>query len=314
MAIGFVFPGQGSQALGMSNNLAESYPVVQKIFAEASAAIDQDLWGLVTKGPADDLNQTRNTQPVMLTAGVAVWRVWLEKNGPPPVVMAGHSLGEYTALVCAGALDFIDAVKLVADRARFMQEAVPEGEGAMAAIIGMDDYLVEKICEMEAHGEVLSAVNYNSPGQVVIAGVSAAVRRAVAQAAAAGARRAVVLPVSVPSHCALMHDAADKMAQRLQSVTIQAPKIPVIHNASVSTETDADTIKQLLVKQIESPVRWAETIKKMVEDYEPNAIIECGPGNVLTGLGKRISKDAVSMAVSDQENLQKALMALAGSR
>ncbi|MDH5648970.1 MAG: ACP S-malonyltransferase [Gammaproteobacteria bacterium] len=312
MALAFVFPGQGSQSLGMLNDLAESFPVVRQTFTEASDAFGRDLWDLVTQGPVEDMNQTQNTQPLMLTTGVAVWRVWQEKSGAQPVVMAGHSLGEYSALVCAQALDFIDAVKLVADRGKFMQDAVPEGKGAMAAIIGMDDYLVEKICELEANGEVLSAVNFNCPGQVVIAGTSAAVRRAVAQASAAGARRAVVLPVSVPSHCALMHEAAEKMAERLKSVEIRSPSIPVIHNASVNTESDPEKIRELLVRQVESPVKWSETINKMVEANDVDKIVECGPGNVLTGLGKRINRAATSFSVSDPENLQKALAACAG--
>jgi len=278
---------------------------------EASDAIETDLWELVTRGPADTLNQTQNTQPAMLATGVAVWRVWQEKNGPKPVVMAGHSLGEYTALVCAQAVDFIDAIKLVADRGRYMQEAVPEGKGAMAAIIGMEDYLVEKLCELEAHDDVLSTVNYNCPGQIVIAGTNAAVRRAVAQASAAGARRAVVLPVSVPSHCALMREAAEKMQLRLQQTNFTAPKIPVVHNASTDTESDPEAMRTLLVKQIESPVRWVDTIKKMVKENELSSIVECGPGNVLTGLGKRITKEAVSLSVSDPESLQKALTVLA---
>lgn len=311
MVSGFIFPGQGSQSLGMLNDLADAFPIVKKTFAEASDAIESDLWELVTKGPAESLNQTQNTQPVMLVTGVAVWRVWQEKSGPRPVVMAGHSLGEYTALVCAEVVGFIDAIKLVADRGRYMQEAVPEGKGAMAAIIGMDDYLVEKICELEAHDDVLSAVNYNCPGQVVIAGTGAAVRRAVAQASAAGARRAVVLPVSVPSHCALMHEAAGKMQVRLQEINFTTPKIPVIHNASIDTESDPESIRSLLVKQLESPVRWVDTIKKMVVENELDAVVECGPGNVLTGLGKRITKEAVSLSVSDPEGLQKALVALA---
>jgi len=297
--------------LGMLNDLAKSFPIVERTFAEASDAIETDLWQLVSTGPAESLNQTQNTQPVMLATGVAVWRVWQEKSGPHPVVMAGHSLGEYTALVCAEVLDFVDAIKLVADRGRYMQDAVPEGQGAMAAIIGMENYLVEKICELEAHDDVLSAVNYNCPGQIVIAGTDAAVRRAVAQASAAGARRAVVLPVSVPSHCGLMHEAAEKMKTRLQQTNFTAPKIPVVHNASTNTESDPESIRTLLVRQIESPVRWVDTIKKMVEENELNAIVECGPGNVLTGLGKRITKEAVSLSVSDPESLQKALAALA---
>lgn len=309
MTLAFVFPGQGSQSVGMMNALAAEFPVVKQTFAEASQALDKDLWQLVEQGPEAQLNQTEITQPAMLAAGVATWRAWLAADGPRPRYMAGHSLGEYSALVCAGALEFVEAVKLVADRARFMQQAVPAGEGAMAAILGMEDDAVRKLCEQAAQGEVLEAVNFNSPGQVVIAGTAAAVARAVEQSKATGARRAVPLPVSVPSHCRLMHPAAQQMAERLKQVEIRGPQIPVIHNTHVQSGTDPQAIRNALVRQIESPVRWVETIRKMAADGVTR-IVECGPGKVLTGLNKRIVKEVETLAVYDLETLNTALGAV----
>lgn len=306
MVLAFVFPGQGSQSVGMSSALAENFDVVIKTYHEASEALGYDLWQLVCNGPEADLNKTQNTQPAMLTAGVAVWRVWQQRGGPLPAVLAGHSLGEYTALVCAGALAFSDAVRLVADRARFMQAAVPAGKGAMAAILGLEDAAVRALCETAAEGQVLDAVNYNSPGQVVIAGDTAAVDRAVAQAAAAGAKRAIILPVSVPSHCALMHDAANNMADRLMSVTLNTPEIPILHNVNVKAENKAEDIRALLVQQIENPVRWVETVEK-IASQGVKTIIECGPGRVLTGLNKRITKEAKTLPVYDSASLDSAL-------
>lgn len=306
MSLAFVFPGQGSQSVGMLTVLAEQFPVVGETFAEAGDALGLDLWGLVQNGPEQDLNQTTNTQPAMLAAGVACWRAWQQKQGGVPAVMAGHSLGEYTALVCAGSLEFADAVKLVADRGRFMQAAVPAGEGAMAAIIGLDDEGVRALCEANASGEVLSPVNFNSPGQVVIAGSVGAVQRAIDNARAAGAKRALALPVSVPSHCSLMHPAAEKMAERLESIQVKAASIPVIHNFSVSVETDAAAIKQALVAQIEQPVRWVETVQKMAADGV-DKLVECGPGKVLVGLNKRIEKSMETWAIYDPETLDSAI-------
>jgi len=290
----------------MLSGLAENNPLVSKTFSEASDALGFDLWKLVQDGPEEMLNQTTNTQPAMLVAGVAAWRVWLDQGGAQPAVMAGHSLGEYTALVCAESLEFSDAVKLVADRGRFMQEAVPTGEGAMAAIIGLEDDSVRALCEQNASGEVLSPVNFNSPGQVVIAGSSAAVQRAVDNAKAAGAKRALVLPVSVPSHCQLMHGAAERMAERLVEIHVNTPKIPVIHNYSVQAEQSADAIKAALVSQIEQPVRWVETIQKMARDGV-DRLVECGPGKVLVGLNKRIDKEMQTWAVYDADTLATAL-------
>src|SRR3989344_4746227 len=264
MKLAFVFPGQGSHSVGMMNALAAEFPVVRQTFSEASQALGYDLWQMVEQGPEEKLNRTEVTQPAMLVAGVATWRAWLASSGPSPQVMAGHSLGEYSALVCAEALDFPDAVKLVADRARFMQEAVPIGQGGIAAILGLDDDAVRKLCEQAAQGEVLDAVNFNSPNQVVIAGAAAAVPRAVEQAKAAGAKRALMLPVSVPSHCRLMHPAAEQMATRLAGADIRAPKVAVVHNVHVRSETTPDGIRQALVRQIESPVRWVETVRKLI--------------------------------------------------
>jgi [acyl-carrier-protein] S-malonyltransferase len=310
MSLAFVFPGQGSQSVGMLNALAGEFPQVQATFTEASQALGYDLWAVVERGPEEKLNQTQTTQPAMLAAGVAVWRVWHAQGGVRPAMLAGHSLGEYTALVCAEALAFGDAVKLVADRGRFMQEAVPAGQGGMAAILGLDDDAVRQICEQAAQGDVLEAVNFNSPGQVVIAGTAAAVARGAEQARAAGAKRALMLPVSVPSHCRLMHPAAQQMAQRLAGVAIRAPKLAVIHNAHVRSETTPDGIRQALVRQIESPVRWVETVRAMVAGGV-NRIVECGPGKVLAGLNKRIDKQVETLAVYDPTTLRAALEAVA---
>lgn len=309
MKLAFVFPGQGSQSVGMLNALAESYPVVKETFAEASKALGYDLWSVVTTGPEEKLNQTEITQPVMLCAGVAVWRVWQAEKGAQPVIMAGHSLGEYTALACANAIQFSDAVQLVADRGRFMQEAVPVGQGGIAAIVGLDDDAVRALCDQAAQGEVLSPVNFNSPGQVVIAGTASAVARALEQAKGAGAKLAKLLPVSVPSHCALMHPAAERMRERLKQVNIEPPRIPVLHNANVQTENDPDAIRDALVRQVESPVRWVVTIQKMTAEGV-DKLIECGPGRVLAGLNKRISKTTQTLPVYDPETLAQARAAL----
>ena len=310
MKLAFVFPGQGSQSIGMLNALNAAYPTVATTFAEASDVLGYDLWQLVSQGPEEQLNQTQRTQPAMLTAGVAVWRVWQQLSGPQPVILAGHSLGEYTALTCADAITFADAVKLVADRGRYMQEAVPVGQGGMAAILGLEDQAVRDVCARAAQGEVLEAVNYNSPGQVVVAGSASAVERVVEQAKTAGAKRALILPVSVPSHCALMHPAALRMAERLEQVDIRTPRIPVIHNAHVLAETEPQAIRAALVRQIEAPVRWVETIQKIAAD-DVHKLVECGPGKVLAGLNKRIDKSTQTLPVFDPESLTQALAALA---
>lgn len=309
MKSAFVFPGQGSQSVGMLADLAAEYALVKETFAEASDALDYDLWQLVSEGPEDQLNQTDKTQPAMLTAGIAVWRVWQSVATTKPDYFAGHSLGEYTALVAANALDFADAVKLVEMRGRYMQEAVPAGEGAMAAILGLEDQVVRELCADAAANGVVEAVNYNSPGQVVIAGSANAVKHAIEIATEKGAKRALLLPVSVPSHCALMKPAAQQLTDALNNIRVQLPTTPVIHNASVTVATDAAQIKQLLAEQLFSPVRWVETIQWFAAQDVSN-IVECGPGKVLAGLNKRIDKSLNAMPLFDSATLQKNQQAL----
>lgn len=306
MTFACVFPGQGSQSLGMLSALSDAHPQVRETFQEASDVLGFDLWSLVQNGPEEDLNRTENTQPAMLAAGVAVWRVWQAAGGPAPAVMAGHSLGEYTALVCAGAMGFSDAAGLVAERGRLMQGAVAPGQGAMAAILGLDDAQVIEVCARAAEGGVVEAVNFNSPGQVVIAGETAAVDRAVALAAEAGAKRSVKLPVSVPSHCWLMAGAAECLAERLASVAIVSPSIPVIHNVDVSSHSDPAQIRAVLAAQLHRPVRWVESVQKMAADGV-TTVLELGPGKVLTGLNKRIDKTLALACVQDPESLAQAL-------
>lgn len=304
--LAFVFPGQGSQSVGMLTQLAASYPEVKQTFDKASFVLGRDLWDLVTNGTEDELNQTQNTQPAMLAAGVAVWEVWCQHSAVRPAWMAGHSLGEYTALVCSGALFFEDAVKLVEARARFMQEAVPAGVGAMAAILGLEEHQVIEICASVAETEVVSAVNFNSPGQVVIAGHKAAVERAVAAAKEAGAKRAILLPVSVPSHCALMQSAADKLDEYMQDIALATPKMQLIHNVDVESHTAPEIIRNALKEQLYKPVRWVESIGRM-HNKGVTTFVECGPGKVLTGLDKRIAKEAEHLAIYDPETLNKVL-------
>ncbi|WP_315312849.1 ACP S-malonyltransferase [Pantoea vagans] len=302
----FVFPGQGSQTVGMLTELAATYPLVEETFREASDALGYNLWQLVSQGPAEELNKTWQTQPALLAASVAIYRVWQQQGGEQPVLMAGHSLGEYSALVCAGVLNFADAVKLVELRGKLMQEAVPEGTGAMQAIIGLDDAAIRKACEESAQGQVVSPVNFNSPGQVVIAGNKEAVERAGAACKAAGAKRALPLPVSVPSHCALMKPAADKLAVALESITFNAPAVPVINNVDVKAETDAVAIRHALVRQLYSPVRWTESVEAMAAQGVTQ-LLEMGPGKVLTGLTKRIVDTLTAAAVNDTASLTAAL-------
>ncbi|MCS3405509.1 ACP S-malonyltransferase [Pantoea sp. B566] len=302
----FVFPGQGSQTVGMLADLAAAYPAVEATFREASDVLGYDLWQLVSQGPAEELNKTWQTQPALLAASVAIYRVWQQQGGQLPVLMAGHSLGEYSALVCAGVLNFADAIKLVELRGKLMQEAVPEGTGAMQAIIGLDDAAIAKACEESAQGQVVSPVNFNSPGQVVIAGNKEAVERAGAACKAAGAKRALPLPVSVPSHCALMKPAADKLALTLENITFNAPAVPVINNVDVKAETDADAIRHALIRQLYSPVRWTESVEAMAAQGVTQ-LIEMGPGKVLTGLTKRIVDGLSAAAVNDTASLTAAL-------
>jgi [acyl-carrier-protein] S-malonyltransferase len=311
MSFAFIFPGQGSQSVGMLGELAAQFPLVKETYAEASAALGYDLWRVVQEGPEAELNQTHITQPAMLAGGVAVWRVWQAQGGAKPAVMAGHSLGEYSALVASGSLNFADAVQLVAERGRFMQEAVPAGVGAMAAILGLDDDRVIAVCAEAAQSEVVSAVNFNSPGQVVAAGHAAAVERAVALAKEAGAKRALVLPVSVPSHCSLMAPAAERLAERLASVAVAVPAIPVINNVDVKAESAADAIRDALRRQLFMPVRWVEVINAM-SARGVGSVVECGPGKVLAGLNKRINKEMGTFETLDTDSLMKALETLKG--
>ncbi|WP_235409875.1 ACP S-malonyltransferase [Proteus terrae] len=301
-----VFPGQGSQAVGMLAELAEQYPIVIETFAQASDILGYSLWDLVQNGPEEELNKTWKTQPALLAASVAIWRVWQEKQGKMPQMMAGHSLGEYSALVCAGVIDFAAAIKLVELRGQLMQEAVPAGTGAMYAIIGLDNDAIAKACEEAAQGQVVSPVNFNSPGQVVIAGNKEAVERAGVLCKEAGAKRALPLAVSVPSHCALMKPAADKLAVALQEIEFKQPEIQVVNNVDVIAQTDANAIREALVRQLYNPVRWTETVE-LIAEKGITQLLEIGPGKVLTGLTKRISKEMNAAAVNDIASLDVAL-------
>ncbi|MDL5165948.1 ACP S-malonyltransferase [Proteus faecis] len=301
-----VFPGQGSQSIGMLAELAEQYSIVTETFAQASDVLGYSLWDLVQNGPEEELNKTWKTQPALLAASVAIWRVWQEKQGKMPQMMAGHSLGEYSALVCAGVIDFAAAIKLVELRGQLMQEAVPAGTGAMYAIIGLDNDAIAKACEEAAQGQVVSPVNFNSPGQVVIAGNKEAVERAGVLCKEAGAKRALPLAVSVPSHCALMKPAADKLAVALQEIEFKQPKIQVVNNVDVIAQTDANAIRDALVRQLYNPVRWTETVE-LIAEKGITQLLEIGPGKVLTGLTKRISKEMNAAAVNDIASLDVAL-------
>ena len=300
--VAFVFPGQGSQALGMLAELAAVQPIVGQTFAEASEVLGYDLWALVQDGPVETLNETDKTQPALLAASVAIWSAYVASGKAMPAMLAGHSLGEYSALVCAGVIDFKDAIKLVELRGQLMQQAVPAGTGAMYAIIGLDNDGIANACIEAAQGEVVSPVNFNSPGQVVIAGQKDAVERAAAACKAAGAKMAVALPVSVPSHCALMKPAADKLALALNDVQFNAPSITVINNVDVASPTVVADIKDALVRQLYCPVRWSETVELMAEKGITQ-LVECGPGKVLTGLTKRINKSLSAQAVNDVASL-----------
>lgn len=306
--LAIVFPGQGSQSVGMLADLYQNYPLVQDTFNEASAALGYDLWALIANGPEEQLNETQRTQPALLTASVAVWRLWQQQGGATPAYFAGHSLGEYSALVCAGVLSLADAVKLVEKRGQYMQQAVPAGTGAMAAIIGLDDAAIAKACSDSAQGEVVAPVNYNSPGQVVIAGHKAAVERAGEACKAAGAKRALPLPVSVPSHCALMRPAADQLATDLTALNFQQPAIPVVNNVDVQIASNGDAIKEALIRQLYSPVRWTETIEYFAAQGVTE-VLELGAGKVLSGLIKRINKELSTSSITDSAALSAALTA-----
>jgi [acyl-carrier-protein] S-malonyltransferase len=309
MRVAFVFPGQGSQSVGMMSDYA-AHPVVRQTFVEAGEILGQDVWSLVEEGPAEALNQTVNTQPVMLTAGVAVWRAWLAAGGAPPSVVAGHSLGEYSALVAADALSFRDALPLVRFRAEAMQQAVPAGVGAMAAVLGLDDAGVAEACREAAQGQVVEPVNFNAPAQVVIAGHREAVERAVAAAKAKGAKRALLLPVSAPFHSSLLEPAAQRLASRLAEVPFNAPSIPVVHNVDVDEKRTPDAIRTALARQAASPVRWVETMHAFAH-RGVTRVVECGPGKVLAGLTRRVVPDLVSLALADSESIAAGLTEMA---
>lgn len=308
--LAFVFPGQGSQKVGMLAAMAAGQPLVEQTFAEASEQLGYDLWQLVQQGPQQELNLTERTQPMLLAAGVALWRVWQENGGVQPGLMAGHSLGEFTALVCADSIGFADAVKLVQQRGAFMQSAVPVGVGAMAAIIGLDDDSINRACAEAAADEVVAAVNYNSPGQVVIAGHASAVERAIDRCKAAGAKRALPLPVSAPFHTDLMRPAGEQLALVIASIEVRAPRIPVVHNVNAATEDSPERIKALLVEQIYSPVQWVNCVRALRAGGVELAV-ECGPGNVLSGLNRRVDKTLTVAGLEDPAGLDKALAAAA---
>jgi [acyl-carrier-protein] S-malonyltransferase len=310
MSLAFVFPGQGSQSLGMLAALATVEPVVEQTFAEASAVLGYDLWRLCQQGPEAELGSTEKTQPAMLAAGVAVWRAWRRHEGPRPVAMAGHSLGEYTALVCSGAIDFAAAVDLVRFRGQVMQQAVPLGQGAMAAILGLEDDALAAACREAEQGEVVEPVNFNAPGQVVIAGHASAVARAIEVAKARGAKRAVLLPVSVPSHSRLMLGAAARLAERLASVDVRMPDVAAVYTVDVRTHASPDGVRQALKEQLFKPVRWAETVRAMLASGI-TTLVECGPGKVLTSLNRRIERrpELAMLAVEDPQGLAAALSA-----
>ena len=312
MKSAFIFPGQGSQSVGMLSAAAEAWPIINKTFDEASNALGYDLWQLCQKGPAEELNQTMVTQPALLTASVALWRQWQVAGGGRPDFVAGHSLGEYSALVAAESLDFVDAVKLVRLRGELMQDAVPAGEGKMAAILGLEDADVVAACEAAADGDVVSAVNFNAPGQVVIAGSAAAVERAIEACKEKGARKAMPLPVSVPSHCALMKGAADELASELEDVRFNDAVIPVIQNVNAVAETNSDTLKANLLKQLYSPVLWTDSVRTLVNS-DVQVAVECGTGKVLAGLIKRIERGLTVHSIEEPDSLAKALDAFGQS-
>lgn len=312
MQFAMLFPGQGSQSVGMLSALATQFPVVRDTFAEASAALSYDLAALIAQGPAEALDQTEHTQPALLAAGVAVWRAWREQGGPEPVAMAGHSLGEYSALVCAGALGFADALRLVRRRGQLMQTAVPAGTGAMAALIGLADDDVRAVCTESAQGEVVEAVNFNAPGQVVVAGHKTAVERAMALAKTRGAKLTVLLPVSVPSHCSLMKPAAEQLAAELLAIKINSPAIPVLHNLDAQPRTDATSIAAALVAQLHHPVLWVRTVKEL-QTQGAAVQLECGPGRVLAGLSKRIDRSIRCQSMDDPQTLEAGLAQVRGA-
>jgi len=304
--LAFVFPGQGSQKVGMLAEMAAASPIIESTFAEASEVLGYDLWKLVQQGPQEDLNLTERTQPMLLTASVALWRAWAEKSGAQPALMAGHSLGEWSALVCAGVVDFKAAVKLVQLRGQYMQEAVPVGKGAMAAIIGLDDESIAKACADAGQGEEVGAVNFNSPGQVVIGGTAGAVDRAIVLCKEAGAKRAMPLAVSAPFHTNMMKPAADKLSAKIAETHFNTPQVPVVHNVNAQMEADPEAIKALMIKQIYAPVLWTGCVETLAA-AGIEQVVECGPGKVLSGLCKRINKSVTAFSTETPEAMAKAL-------
>ncbi len=311
MSTAFIFPGQGSQSIGMLGNFTNENPqyteIITSTFQQASDNLGYDLWEMAQNGPESDLNMTRHTQPIMLAAGYAMWQIWKSKDGPLPAVLAGHSLGEYTALVCAEAMDFDVAIVLVATRGRYMQEALEAGEGAMAAILGLEADDVIKVCDTVAQnsGRVVSAVNFNAPDQVVIAGHADAVDQAIVEAKNSGAKKAIKLAVSVPSHCSIMNGAGERLQKYLTNIEIERPVIPVINNVHVTIENDVNSIRNSLISQLSKPVRWVEVINKMIAEGIDN-IVECGPGKVLTGLNKRINRQMPTYPIFDTASVDRA--------
>lgn len=306
MKFAYLFPGQGSQSIGMMADLAASYSEVKQTFEQGSDILQQDLWKLVLDGPEEDLNRTENTQPLMLCASIAVWKVWSKQFNLQPEMTAGHSFGEYSALVCADALDFKTTLPLARYRGEVMQQAVPVGQGAMAAVLGLDNEKLEAVCAEASQGQVVEAVNFNAPGQIVIAGNSAAVARAIDAAKEAGAKRAVILPLSVPSHSSLMQAAAEKLKSYLNNIQINSPNYEVIHNVDVQSHDDVEAIKDSLYRQLFNPVRWLESVEYMLAK-ELDVFIELGPGKVLTGLCKRIDRKTPCLCVDDAKSLDQAL-------
>lgn len=307
--LAFVFPGQGSQKIGMLAELASLNPTVEATFKEASDVLDYDLWQMIQQGEQADINLTERTQPMLLASSVAIWRLWNEKGGPTPAQMAGHSLGEWSALVCAGAVEFADAVKIVRARGAYMQEAVPVGEGAMAAILGLSDEVITAACDKARDDGIVDAVNFNAPGQVVIAGSTAAVDRAIAICKEAGAKRALALPVSAPFHTSLMQPAAEQLTELVESTTFASPTIPVIHNVTAKPEQDAKAVKSLMLEQIYKPVLWVDCILAL-KAAGAEHFVECGPGRVLNGLTKRIDRDLKSLSTDDIASLDNALTSI----
>ena len=307
MTLALAFPGQGSQSVGMMAPF-EALPGVRATFEVASGALGIDLWALVRDGPAQELEKTVNTQPVMLAAGIALWRAWKEMGGADPVVVAGHSLGEYTAMVAAGVLDFVETMKFVRVRAQVMQEAVPEGQGAMAAVLGLDDDAVRAVCAEASSAGVAEAANYNSPGQIVIAGDTAGVNRAMELAKARGAKRTVLLPMSVPSHCSLMRPAAERLRERIQSLQVRAPSIAFLNDVDAASEKEPVRIRDAMSRQLYNPVRWVDIVKAMGAQGATQ-VVECGPGGVLTGVNRRANPDLKAVALKDAQSLTDLLQA-----